>query len=493
MSELRPRLTRRVARAALVAAGLAMLAACASLPPPAPELATPAAPAPRPEDVSDATLGAREHPRLVAAFGGVHKQPKLETLLNEVVNELVPVSQRPDLRYQVTILNSPTINAFALPGGYLYVTRGLLALASDKAELAAVLAHEMAHVTARHAAQREERARTSSLASRVVSEIVQNPQIAQAAAASSRTTLAGFSRQQELEADLIGLNTVARAGYDPEGGTRFLVAMSRQATLDNLDPRGGGRKNADFLSSHPSTPERIQKAAGLATSLAQSLRERRAGRDAYLEVLDGLLYGDDGPEGFIRGRRFVHAQLGLAFTAPEGFTLENSAKAVFGIGPGGEALRFDATTAPGEGPPVAFVSDGWIEGASVSDARPLIVNELPAATALAQVGEWTFRLGAIRSGETIYRFVLGSKALTPPVDQRFLETIRSFRRLDPNEAAEARPLRIRAVTVGPNDSMTTLAQRMAYDTAKLERFLVLNGLKPGQPLKAGDKVKIVTD
>ena len=122
-----------------------------------------------------------------------------------------------------------------------------------------------------------------------------------------------------------------------------------------------------------------------------------------------------------------------------------------------------------------------------------MVDGLPAATALAQVGEWTFRLGAIRAGESVYRFVLGSKSFTPQVDQRFLAAIQSFRRLEPGELAEARPLRIRVVTVGPQDTAASLARRMAHENGKLERFLVLNGLKPGEPLRPGDKVKIVAD
>src|SRR5919199_4922681 len=297
MSEFSPRLCVLL-RAALCAAALSLLVSCSGLMPSPPEAATPPLPTPQPEDVADATLGAKEHPRLVAAFGGIYKQPKLEALLNETVNELVPVSQRPDLRYQVTILNSPSINAFALPGGYLYVTRGLLALASDRAEIAAVLAHEMAHVTARHAAQREERAKASVQAGEVVSKIVAAPQPAKTAVNSSRTRLAGFPRQQEFEADSIGIGTIARAGYDPEGSVRFLVAMSREATLDRLDPRADERKNADFLASHPSTPERIQKAASAAASYGSGAR--RIGREAYLDALDGMLYGDDAPEGFAR-------------------------------------------------------------------------------------------------------------------------------------------------------------------------------------------------
>ena len=154
---------------------------------------------------------------------------RCEESLNRTVEKLVAASERPDLHYKVTILNSPAVNAFALPTGQLYVTRGLLALANDNSELASVLSHEMAHVIARHAAIREDQIRQAALVNRVASDVLGDPQIGALALAKSKIALASFSRGQEFEADGIGVGISSRAGFDPYGATRFLTSMGRNA------------------------------------------------------------------------------------------------------------------------------------------------------------------------------------------------------------------------------------------------------------------------
>ena len=180
-------------------------------------------------------------------------------MLEKTVDKLVAASERPDLKYEVTILNSPAVNAFALPTGQLYVTRGLIALANDNSELASVLAHEMAHVIARHAAIREDQARQAALVNRVATDLLSDPQLGALALAKSKIALASFSRAQEFEADGIGVGISARAGFDPYGAERFLTSMGQNAHLRaqraSIDPRA-----PDFLSSHPATPERITNA-----------------------------------------------------------------------------------------------------------------------------------------------------------------------------------------------------------------------------------------
>ena len=205
------------------------------------------------------TPAQREHQRILAAYGGAYENPKLQPMITNVVDKLVASSERPDLRYKVTILNSPAINAFALPTGQLYITRGLVALANDTAELASVLSHEMAHVIASHAAIREDQVRQAALVSRVASDVLADPQMGALALAKSKIAIASFSRAQELEADGIGVGISSRAGYDPYGATRFLTSMGRNAELKaataKIDPH-----SLDFLSSHPATPERVRNA-----------------------------------------------------------------------------------------------------------------------------------------------------------------------------------------------------------------------------------------
>ncbi len=302
-----------------------MLAACSTA-----KIATlePAPTAAPPAKQAEQVTEDREHLRIVAAYGGAYDDLKLQGMLERTVAKLVAASERPDLKYQVTILNSPAVNAFALPSGRLYVTRGLIALANDNSELASVLSHEMSHVIARHAAIREEQTRQAALVNRVATDLLSDPQLGALALAKSKIALASFSRAQEFEADGLGVGISARAGFDPYGAERFLTSMGQNAHLraqrSSIDPRA-----PDFLSSHPATPERISNAVVNARQFT-SPGAGSPDKADYLANLNGLVYGEDPSEGFVRGRRFLHPKLGFTFTAPEGFTLDNTARAVFG-------------------------------------------------------------------------------------------------------------------------------------------------------------------
>src|SRR5262249_30631692 len=302
----------------------------------------------------------REHQRILATYGGAYQDARLEGLITRVGDQLVSASERPGLRYKVTILHSPAGNAFALPTGQLYVTRGLLALASDSSELASVLSHEMAHVIARHAAIREDQARQAALISRVASDVFNDPQMSALTLAKSKLALAGFSRSQELEADGIGVGIASRAGYDPYGAVRFLNAMGRNIAMRPSAPGGIDPRMLDFLSSHPATPDRVKNAQANAR---QYTAPGTGNRDKanYLAAIDGLPYGEDPSEGFVRGRHFLHPKLGFTFTAPGGFTLDNTAQAVPGGQEGcGQALRLDVVRVSGQQSLGEYLTSGWM-------------------------------------------------------------------------------------------------------------------------------------
>ena len=493
-----------IARLRLAHAGLAalvlVLAACTGSPPSLGPQATALAPAKQADvtaDMSPPVL--REHQRILAAYGGVYNDPKLQVMLERTVEKLVAASDRPDLHYKVTMLNSQSINAFALPTGQLYVTRGLVALANDESELASVLAHEMGHVVARHAAIREEQAKQAALVGRVVSDVISDPEIGALALAKSKLALASFSRAQEFEADGIGIGIASRAGYDPYGAVRFLTSMEHnselkpQQTAAAIDPRA-----PDFLSSHPATPERISNAVANARQYGggPATTGSIGGRDktAYLGDIDGIVFGEDPSEGFVRGRRFLHPRLGFAFTAPEGFNLENTAQAVLGVKHGGgQALRLDVVRVPAEQTLAAYLTSGWIEGIDASTLEDISVNGFAAATAAAKGDQWDFRLYAIRFGSDVYRFIFATKHSSPESDRVFRESVGTFRRLSLAEIEGAKPLRLQVVTVGPSDTVEKLAMRMAVTDRQLERFRVLNGLEPGERLKSGSEVKIVVE
>lgn len=442
--------------------------------------------------VTQTPAAEREHERILASYGGSYDDPKLEALITKTVDRLVAASERPDLAYKVTILNSGAVNAFALPTGQLYVTRGLVALASDTSELSSVLSHEMAHVLAKHASIREDQAKQAALVTRVVTDMGSDPDMTALALAKSKLTMASFSRAQEFEADGIGVGISARAHFDPYGASRFLTAMERNAALKAgrvpLDPR-----SQDFLSSHPATPERVENAQANARQYSAPQNGERD-RETYLATIDNMVYGEDPSEGFVRGRRFLHPKLGFTFAAPEAFTLENTAQAVIGVREGGnQAMRFDVVRVPAEQTLSDYLNSGWMENIDKSSTEELTINGFPAAAANAQGDQWQFRVYALRFGSDVYRFIFAARQKTTESDRNARETVGSFRRLTLDEIQSARPLRIKIITVQPGDTVESLSHRMAGVDHPAERFRVLNGLDVHANVKARDRVKIVVD
>lgn len=440
----------------------------------------------------DSRFGAEEHPRIVAAYGGIYHDAKLEQTLARIVGRVVAASDKPDQSYRITILNAPAVNAFALPGGYLYVTRGLLALANDSSEVAAVLAHEMAHVTADHAIARQNKARTAMIVSRVVTDVLNDNDAGRLALASSQRSLASFSRQQELEADAIGVKTIGRAGYDPFAAARFLTAMSRFAAYRSAS-NGIDDKRPEFLASHPTTPERIDFAVRAARQFgAPGVGE--VDRDRYLQGVEGMAFGDDPSQGFVRERSFVHPSLGVGFTVPEGFVIDNASDAVLATGADGTALRFDAVGLPAGADLGGYLASGWVNGFMEGSVKRFTVNGLPAASAAANAKGWAFRIAVVqvKSGAT-YRFIFANEVDTAEFARSADQTVESFRQLDPSEAAKLSSLRVRLVTVKRGETHQSLARKMRGVDRSLELFRALNDLDAGTALVAGAKVKIVAD
>jgi predicted Zn-dependent protease len=455
-------------------------------------VAPPTAPAKPSRAVQTTAASEREHDRILTSYGGIYDDRKLEALVSRTVDRLVAASDRPEQAYKVTILNSGAVNAFALPTGQLYVTRGLIALASDTSELSSVLSHEMAHVLSKHAAMREDQAKQAAIAARVVSEMGNDPEITAFTLAKGKLTMANFSREQELQADDMGVAISARAHFDPYGASRFLTSMERNAELkagrSSLDPRA-----QDFLSSHPATPERVARAR---TSARQYISPENTERDRedYLTTIDNMVYGEDPSEGFVRGRRFLHPKLGFTFQAPDNFTLDNTAQAVIGVREGGsQAMRFDVVRVPSEQTLGDYLNSGWMEGVDKASTEDITINGFPAASAMAKGDQWQFKVYALRFGSDVYRFIFASRAKTQESERNARETVNSFRRLSLDEVQAARPLRIKVITVQPGDTVESLSHRMAGVDHPTERFRILNGLDARAQVKVRDRVKIVVD
>ncbi|MBX3597891.1 MAG: M48 family metalloprotease [Rhizobiaceae bacterium] len=437
-----------------------------------------------------AALARAQHPRILATYGGEYSDPKLERMVAKVVGNLTTVAGNPGQAYRITILNSPNVNAFALPGGYLYVTRGLLALANDSAELAAVLAHEMGHVTANHGIARQQAEAEAELATKAATELFGASPVAEVTALRGKLRLAQFSRNQELEADVIGIRSAGQAGFDPYAAVRFLQSMAAYSNLRSVS--GATDASLDFLATHPNTPQRID----LAERHARDIGAKGVGtvdRDAYLAGIDGLLFGDTAEEGYVRGHTFLHPELGVSFSVPQGFVIDNSAAAVTANGPGNIAIRFDGVALQSSISLPDYLRSGWVTGLEPETIRTVTINGNEAAIARARADNWQFDIAVIRAGSQVYRLLTAA-----PVASDKLETVAravsdSFRLLSASEKAALKPLRIKIVTARAGDTVGSLASRMVGVDRKEELFRVLNGMPTGNQIPAGFKVKIVTD
>ena len=470
---------------ALVCVALALLSGCANVEPamvPAARIA--AAPPTPPKPAIDP-----EKRRLMAAFGGEYVAPGVKSYIDDLLAKLAPASETPTEPYRVTLLDSLVVNAFALPSGDIFVTRGLLGLAGDGSEVAAVMAHEIAHITARHASQRAELERQGKLFSRVSTQLLARPDQGEEYAARTKLTVARFSRDQEFEADRIGIHTIAKAGFDPYAASRFLDKLGRWSALH----AGGTGSDAkpDMMATHPSTPERIAAAVAQAKALgAKGMGD--AARDSYLAAIDGMAFGDNPAQGLAIDTLFVHPKLGFAFRAPDGFALENQSAALIGVGEAGsQALRLDSIDATGTESLEQALGSGWIEGVQTDSIETLKDSDLPTAVAVAKGDQWSFRLGAIRHGNRIYRLIFAAHTLSAPVDARFLGAIRSFHRITNDENAMARQLRMHVVAAQPGDDAASLAKRMTGIENPDDAFLILNGLERSGATPAGERYKIV--
>lgn len=437
-----------------------------------------------------AELARAQHPRILATYGGEYSDPKLERMVAKVVGNLTTVSGNPGQAYRITILNSPNVNAFALPGGYLYVTRGLLALANDSAELAAVIAHEMGHVTANHGLQRQQKEAEEVLATKVVTDVLGESPSAKVALIRGKLRLAQFSRNQELEADGIGIKASGQAGFDPYAAGRFLQSMA--AYTDFRAVSGATDASLDFLASHPNAPQRIELAQRHARTFGTFGTGTRD-RDAFLAGIDGLLYGDTPEEGYVRGNTFLHPKLGISFTVPSGFVIDNTATAVTATGPGETAIRFDGVKLDQRTKLTDYVRSGWVAGLDDASVREVTINGNEAAVARARAEGWQFDIMVVRAGGQVYRLLTAAPVASASLDEVARTVGGSFRLLSASEKAALRPLRIRVVTVKPGQTTGSIAAMMVGVDRKLDLFRVLNALSPGASVSAGDKVKIITD
>lgn len=416
--------------------------------------------------------------------------------MNEVARAVTKDTERGNVAYQAYIIDSPIVNAFALPGGYLYVSRGLLALAGSEAELAAVLGHETGHVTARHSAERYSHGVLASLGAAVLSSAVNAPGLSQALGVGQQLYINSYSREQENEADSLGLRYMSRGGYDTHEMSVFLKALQNESALESRMQGQKEQSVTNYFSTHPATAERVAKTAREAASYPPG---GAVSRDRYLSMIDGLTFGDSERQGFVQGQRFYHPGLGFAFDVPQGFRLNNQPDKISAVSPRGSAFIFDMTPRGDANGPEDYIARIWLknQGRAVQTIQPIMVSGMQAATASFEGSmngrQATIRLIAIAfSPSQIARFQVALPQEADAADVDALKrTTYSFSRLSDQERNAIRPDHIRLVNAGPNDTVQTMAARQSVPEYKEDWFRILNALEPGETVKPGQGYKMI--
>ncbi|AFR26811.1 hypothetical protein RM11_1113 [Bartonella quintana RM-11] len=436
-----------------------------------------------------ATLSVRQHLRILQIHGGAYYDPKLERMLANIVRKLTVGSQNSHQSYSITILNSQNVNAFALPNGSIYITRGMLALANDSSEVAAILSHEIAHITANHGILRLQKEAELKMTERMSQNLFSHAGKKLQKTIEDKQQLAQFSRNQELQADSIALEMLNQAGFDPFASPRFLQSLEAYSIFRNIS--GTTSNSLDFLATHPTTPQRIQ----LAIEKARKISATNIGntdRDSFLKSIDGMIFGGNFYTGFVRENQFIHPQLRVTFSVPNNFTIENSMHTVWASGPSKIAIRFDAVPLPANMSASDYLKSGWIAGLDESSVHPITLQDLPAARARATNEQWQFDVAVILFNNHIFRFLTAAPHHSQNFEAVAKRTVQSFHSLSTSQLNKLKPLRIRVVRVKKGENVVSLANKMQNTPHKEKFFRILNGLSPTQTLHTGTAVKIIT-
>ena len=443
----------------------------------------------------------RDHPELVEEFGGAETGQRGAYVESVGRRVAAPSGVNPNA-YRFTLLNSAVENAFATPGGYIYITRQLMALMDNESELAFALGHEVGHVAGNHAQARQAYSRRSSVLGvlgAILGSVVGGgfgSAIAQMSQQRSQLATLSFSRDQEYQADTLGMRYLVSAGYDPAGAAGVLAAISRATALEARVQGQTNRQTPEWASTHPLGENRVQRTTAMARQTGR-LGAGQRNRDQFLNQLEGVFVDDDPAQGVIEGRTFTHPDLRIFFAVPQGYLMQNGTTAVSIGGTAGKAQfsggRYNGNLETYINQLLQALAGGQVR-LSVPPAQRTVINGIPAAytTGRAATSSGTVDVSVFAyqwSPNTVYHFVMitrGGAGMGP-----FVPMVESIRRISPNEAAAIRPRIVDVHTVTPGDTVQSLASRMAYRTFQLDRFLSLNNLAANQRLVPGQKVKLV--
>ncbi len=457
-------------------------------------------------EADEAAEGQKAHAQVLQEYG-VLNNPKLQAYVNDLGQRLAKLSHRNQLKWTFTVLDSPEINAFALPGGYVYVTRGIMAYMDDEADLAGVMGHEIGHVTARHGAQRATRQQDAGLgvlAASVLGAVLESKGITGAGQIASQVSqnaaagyVATYGREQELQADGLGAEYLARSNYDPKNMINVINVLKNQERFAADQAAKEGRAvpaQNSWLSSHPTNDQRLQTITQLAAQYKGNYADD--GRARYQNAISGMAFGESADQGLTRGRNFYHEALGFAITAPVGWKIQNSAEQLALVNAEGSA----ALVLKGVPPQAGKTHDEVIRNVlkpTQGNADRLVINGLQATHFVGARADAQGKAQAVEitlvSGPSNANYLMNYAAKDAAALQRaraqMVEAQGSFRALNSADRIAAKPWVIRSVAY-PRGGFAELARSTPLSGGEAQLRLI-NGFYGGGEPKPGQLVKVV--
>jgi len=427
---------------------------------------------------------------------GIYDNPELQRYVNDIGQRLAKASHRAGLQYQFLVVDSPQVNAFALPGGYIYITRGILAYLNSEAELAAVLGHEIGHVTARHSVQQISAATAANVSVSVLQILV--PQARSSAGdllinVLGGSILSGYGREHELEADRLGAEYLARTGYDPQAMIKVVGVLKNQELFDAAVAKSEGREPRAYhglFASHPDNDTRLQEV--VRESAKFTSKENRINREPFMKYMDGMIYGDSPEQGIVRNNAFYHASLGLALQFPAGWRVQNSAQHVTAQSPDRNALVDLRSAGRAEGSPAAVLRK-LLKLGSGSEVTPTTFGGQSAAITEQTLSGKPTRIAVVFIDKNAY--AIGVQANTTAAYNQHraaLDTaMNSFHAMTAAERVLAKPLRVRVTTARAGLTFADLARNSPLGRFAADHLRVLNDRYPGGEPVTGQSLKTV--
>jgi predicted Zn-dependent protease len=427
---------------------------------------------------------------------GVYGDAELQRYVSEVGQRLARTSHRPNLPWHFTVVDQPAVNAFALPGGYIYITRGILPFLDNEAEFAGVLGHEIGHVTARHSAAAYSKATSAGVGLALLGIFVPSTRPLQGLAETALGVLfLKHGRDDELEADRLGAEYTAKNGWDPEGIAGMLTTLAR------IDEASGSRRGVpNWLSTHPAPADRVQQVhASVEKAKASAPRGQFArNEDGFLNRIDGIVYGDSPEQGVVRGNRFLHGDLRFAIEFPEGWEIQNAPSQVAAKAPREEAyMVLQLVQEPRGSLEDTALASMQGAGLRLVEGNRGQINGLPAFVGTYQgtvegLGRVVVRAAHLEHQRRVFLVAgMAPQEVFSRVDGAITRSISSFDPLSPEEAARIRANRIDVYTVRPGDTWQRIAGRASEGNIKPETLAIMNHYPVNEQPRPGDRIKVV--